>query len=33
LHEYLATQEGIREFGEAPIAEGGAGATHVRFSD
>lgn len=33
LHEYLATQEGIRDFGEAPITEGGAGATHVRFVD
>jgi len=33
LHEYLATLDGIRDFGEAPITEGGAGATHIRFAD
>lgn len=33
LHEFLATQDGIKDFGEAPITEGGAGATHVRFAD
>lgn len=32
LHEYLATMEGVADYGEAPIAEGGAGATHVHFS-
>ena len=33
LHEYLASMDGISDFGEAPISEGGAGATHVRFRD
>lgn len=33
LHEYLATLEGISGYGEAPISEGGAGATQVRFKD
>ena len=33
LHEYLATLDGISDYGEAPISEGGAGATHVHFKD
>ncbi len=31
LHEYLETAPGISRFEEAPLAEGGAGVTHIYF--
>ncbi|NBW94936.1 MAG: hypothetical protein EBR20_11410 [Bacteroidetes bacterium] len=33
LHDYLATMDGVSDVSEAPIAEGGAGVTHIRFKD
>ena len=33
LHDYLTTMDGVSDVSEAPIAEGGAGVTHIRFKD